>query len=52
MPALVGERLERRDGRSYRIRVYREATRADLLANGDGFKRRSSGAVLVVRRAA
>jgi hypothetical protein len=51
MPALLAERSETRDGRTWTVRVYQPPGRGDLLASGDGFRKRRPGAVLVAREA-
>jgi hypothetical protein len=51
MPALVAEHSETRDGRVWRVRVYSEATKADLRADCATFRCKSSGAALVARGA-
>jgi hypothetical protein len=52
MPRLIAERSELRDGRVWPVRVYQDARKADLLADGSGFRRRTAGAVLAVEKRA
>jgi hypothetical protein len=52
MPRLIAERSEARAGRVWLIRVYQDVCKADLKADGSGFKRRSSGAVLAAEKRA
>jgi hypothetical protein len=52
MPALLAERTETREGRVWSIRVYQDVHKADLLADGSGFRRRTPGAVLAVEKRA
>jgi hypothetical protein len=52
MPRLIAERRERRDGRVWAVSVYRDARKADLLADGSGFRRRTPGAVLAAEKRA
>jgi hypothetical protein len=51
MPALLEERTENREGRTWKVRVYSPAVKGDLLAAGDGFRKRRPGAVLVTQEA-
>jgi hypothetical protein len=52
MPALLAERTETRNGRTWTVRVYQGAGKRDLLASGDGFRKRRPGAVLVAQELA
>ena len=51
MPALLAERSETREGRSWTVRVFEPVGKGDLLADGSGFRKRRPGAVLVTREA-
>jgi hypothetical protein len=51
MPALLAERTEAREGRTWTLHVFEPVGKGDLLANGAGFRKRRPGAVLVTREA-